>query len=60
MEPDELIKHVIDRFSPDELCEIMKISTADMADKFYDEILEDENIRIALGLDEDGSISDLF
>jgi len=60
MDIDTLIAAVIDRFSPDELCEIMKISTADMADKFYDEILENEDIRIALGLDEDGSVSDVF
>lgn len=60
MEPDELLKIVIDRFSPDELCELLGLTTADMADKFYDEILDNERVRDALGLDEDDTVSDVF
>lgn len=53
MDEDELLKHVIDRFTPDELCEILDISTTDFVDKFHDEIMEDPRVREALGLDED-------
>jgi hypothetical protein len=60
MDVDELIKAVIDRFSPDELCELLDLTTADMADKFYDEIIDNEKVRDALGLDEDGTVSDVF
>lgn len=55
MDETELYNHVIDRFSPDELCEILDISTKDFVDKFYDEIMADSRVRSALGLDdEDG------
>lgn len=60
MDVDELIKAVIDRFSPDELCELLNLTTADMADKFYDEIIDNERVHDALGLDEDGPVSDVF
>ena len=53
MDVDELIKAVIDRFSPDELCDILGLTTEQMADKFYDEILNSEEIKDVLGLDED-------
>ena len=52
MELDELLKHVIDRFTPDELCEILDISTTDFVDKFYDEIVGDPRVREALGIDD--------
>jgi hypothetical protein len=48
-EDEEMMKHVIDRFTPDELCEIMDINTKDFCDKFYDEILDDPRVREALG-----------
>lgn len=51
MDEDEIIKTVIDRYSPDELCELLNLSTSDMVDKFYDEILDNEEIRFELGLD---------
>ena len=47
-----MMKHVIDRFSPDELCEILDISSTDFVEKFRDEILEDPRVREALGLDD--------
>lgn len=53
MNEDELIQAVIDRFTPDELCELLDISTTDFVDKFYDEILESETIRVELGFDDD-------
>ena len=53
MDETELYNHVIDRFSPDELCEILDISTKDFVDKFYDEIMGDERVRSALGLEAD-------
>ena len=52
MNEDELIAHIIDRFTPDELCEILGISTSDFVDKFYDEVLESEPLRVELGLDD--------
>lgn len=52
MDEEELYRHVIDRFTPDELCEILDISTTDFVDKFYDEIMGDERVRSALGLDD--------
>jgi len=51
MDEDELYQHVIQRFSPDELCEILDITTEQFADKFYDEIMESASVRSALGLD---------
>lgn len=51
MDIDELIKAVIDRFSPDELCELLDLTTEQMTDKFYDEILDNEKVREALGLE---------
>jgi ribosome assembly protein YihI (activator of Der GTPase) len=53
MNEDELIQAIIDRFSPDELCEILDISTIDFVDKFYDEVLESETLRVELGIDDD-------
>lgn len=53
MEPDELIRAVIDRFTPDELCELLSLSTSDFTDKFYDEIMESETIRVELGIIDD-------
>lgn len=53
MDEDTLIKAVIDRFTPDELCEILDISTTDFVDKFYHEILGDPRVIEALGLDPD-------
>jgi hypothetical protein len=53
MDEDELMKAVIDRFSPDELCEILDISTTDFVNKFYDEIIDDPRVREVLGIDED-------
>lgn len=52
MDPDELISHIIDRFSPDELCEILGTTTADFVDKFYDEVMESTALRAELGLDD--------
>lgn len=52
-EDAEMMKHVIDRFTPDELCEILDISTTDFVEKFYDEILEDPRVREALGYIDD-------
>ena len=43
------MRFVIDRFTPDELCEILDIGTAEFADKFYDEIVSDPRIREACG-----------
>lgn len=54
MDETELYNHVIVRFSPDELCEILDISTEQFADKFYDEIMESAAVRSALGLEELG------
>jgi hypothetical protein len=53
MDEDDLIKMVIDRFTPDELCELLDISTTDFVNKFYDEIIDDPRVREALGIDED-------
>lgn len=52
MDETELYNHVIARFTPDELCEILDISTEMFADRFYDEIMESPAIRSALGLDD--------
>lgn len=52
MDEEELYRHVIDRFTPDELCEILDISTTDFVDRFYEEILCDPRVRSALGLDD--------
>lgn len=55
MDETELYNHVIARFTPDELCEILDITIENFADKFYDEIMESKAVRSALGLDdEDG------
>ena len=56
MDIDELIKAIIDRFSPDELCELLDLTTEQMTDKFYDEIIDNEKVREALGLDEADTI----
>lgn len=53
MDEDQLYQHVINRFSPDELCEILDITTEQFADKFYDEIMENPRVRSALGLEPD-------
>lgn len=50
MDEDTLYQHVINRFTPDELCEILDVSTADFVDRFYEEIMEDERVREILGL----------
>jgi hypothetical protein len=55
MDETELYNHVISRFTPDELCEILDISTEQFADKFYDEIMESPAVRSALGLVEETS-----
>ena len=52
MDEDQLYQHVINRFSPDELCEILDITTEQFADKFYDEIMENPRVRSALGLED--------
>lgn len=51
MDEDILYQHVIDRFSPDELCEILDISTKDFVDRFYDEIISDTRVRELLGVE---------
>lgn len=51
MDEDEIIKAVIDRYSPDELCELLNLTTTDMVERFYDEILDNEEIRYELGID---------
>lgn len=51
MDEDILYQHVINRFTPDELCEILDISTEDFVDRFYEEIMRDERVREILGLD---------
>lgn len=50
---DLLYQHVIARFTPDELCEILDISTEDFVDKFYDEIMDDPRVREILGIPDD-------
>ena len=50
MDEDILYQHVIDRFSPDELCEILDLSTKDFVDKFYEEIINDPRVQDLLGL----------
>ena len=52
MDEDELYNHVIDRFTPDELCEILDISSKDFVDRFYDEVMGDPRVRSALGLED--------
>lgn len=52
MNEDELIQHIIDRFSPDELCDLLNITTTDFVDKFYDEVLESTAIRTELGFED--------
>lgn len=51
MDEDTLYQHVINRFTPDELCEILDITTEQFAGKFYDEIMESVSVRSALGLE---------
>lgn len=51
MDEDTLIQHVINRFSADELCELLGLEPEDIVEKFYDEILSNSNIREAIGLD---------
>lgn len=58
---DLLYQHVIARFTPDELCEILDISTEDFVDKFYDEIMDDPRVREILGIpDDDEGSPELF
>lgn len=52
MDEELLYNHVINRFTPDELCEILDISTEDFVDKFYDEIMGDPRVRSALGIED--------
>lgn len=49
MDEDILYQFVINRFSPDELCEILDLTTEQFAGKFYDEIMDNEDIRAICG-----------
>lgn len=37
---DLFIKMICDRYSPEELIELLGVSTADICQRFYDEVLE--------------------
>lgn len=51
MDEDLLYQHVINRFTPDELCEILDLDIKEFVDKFYDEIISHPDVRDLLGVD---------
>lgn len=52
-ERDELYKRIIERFSPDELIELLSLETVDVVEAFYDQIFQFKLSKVMEALGDD-------